>query len=884
MAEPAWPLQSHPLHTEGLPQAPGTPSPEGPRYRRLGPIGAGATGTVHLGWDRWLGRNVALKVPRPALRDHELLMREAKLAARLDHPAIATIHDVGEDEDVGTFFVMRLVHGQPLRVLIEQGEHALLLRALRVAAGALAHAHARGIVHRDLSPHNILVGHHGEVGVIDWGVAAEIGTGAGDRVGTEGFVAPEQAAGQPADPRADVWALGRLLQAAAGDGPPPELAAILSRALAPAPDRYPDAGALEADLTAWEEGRLVSAYHYTRAQHFARWLNRWRVPLGIVAVASLALLLQRAWDAASIRTERDRALAAEAAAQAALRAAIAEQARTAWRDGDDLRAAELARQALPHPLATGLVMLTDPLPRLALRPVRELPDCGPWRLPGARPIAVCLAPDHTIVLPQDRPPWHLNERHQDARLSGDHVVLLDLHQQSHAYHAITGAPAELASEVGPFVHPVDPIQRHTDPPLELPGCERVDAVAQAGPDRYVACSNGRVHRVTGAHVEILLPPGQDGVDRLLAAHGGVWGATHSGHLLRLDQPATPTRLGEPIETLRPGPDPLLLVHGTGGRLRLFDTRTGRWHLDLGEAEAATLSDAGQVHLIRDGRWLQADLPVTDALHRVHLPFGIPTLALSPHGTHLALGTSEGTLHRYPISGAPAPRTDRWDQHLIKAVAYTPDGTLHVSALGPGASRRLPPDDGPPQTAPHYYRRKLAVRDGNLLRASYLGGVDVLTPEGREWQALTHTEVHDLSATSDDWPVLLATDDGLWSLRASGEAELLRPGHTCHAASTPSGYASGHHHDLEVTHGPHRWSHTLDDRIARMRWIDGRWLAVGGRRGALWIFDADGALRAHLPLHDDRLASIAATDDWLFTAGWDGRVRRLALDPLREADR
>src|SRR5690606_790527 len=143
----------------------------------------------------------------------------------------------GEDEQGRVFFVMRLVRGRPFAAVVAAGERTEALRAVRAAAEAVAHAHGRGLVHRDLSPSNVLVAPLGDVAVVDWGVAAETGaTGVPTGVGTPGYCAPEQALHAPPSPQADVWSLGKLLDLAAGPDAPAELKAIVRRATQTEPD------------------------------------------------------------------------------------------------------------------------------------------------------------------------------------------------------------------------------------------------------------------------------------------------------------------------------------------------------------------------------------------------------------------------------------------------------------------------------------------------------------------------------------------------------------------------------------------------------------------------------------------------------------------------
>src|SRR6516225_3633539 len=204
------------------------------RYELLARIGQGAAGTVWRARDLVLDRDVAVKEVRlPELmsdRDREILrertLREARVSAKLSHPAVVTVHDVIESD--GTpWIVMELVAARSLhRVMAEDGA----LPPGRVAEmgmmllGALASAHAAGIVHRDVKPGNVLVTGDGQAVLTDFGIATVAGdpalTQTGVVVGTPGFCAPERIRGAPASPASDLWSLGATLFAAVeGHGP-----------------------------------------------------------------------------------------------------------------------------------------------------------------------------------------------------------------------------------------------------------------------------------------------------------------------------------------------------------------------------------------------------------------------------------------------------------------------------------------------------------------------------------------------------------------------------------------------------------------------------------------------------------------------------------------
>ncbi|MEJ7599491.1 MAG: protein kinase [Kofleriaceae bacterium] len=186
-------------------------------YRLDAQIGAGGMGAVYRAWDHRLDRTIAIKVlHREATATR--LNSEARAAAAVDHPAIVGIHDVGVVD--GTAYVaMELVDGESLRSVIERG--ALPPKRTRELAlellDGLAAAHARGVIHRDLKPENLIVARDGRLRILDFGLAKLLdgtpldATEPGTVQGTAGYLAPEQARGEPADARADLFATGAIL-------------------------------------------------------------------------------------------------------------------------------------------------------------------------------------------------------------------------------------------------------------------------------------------------------------------------------------------------------------------------------------------------------------------------------------------------------------------------------------------------------------------------------------------------------------------------------------------------------------------------------------------------------------------------------------------------
>jgi eukaryotic-like serine/threonine-protein kinase len=291
-----------------------------------------------------IGRRVAVKqVLDASAATVKRFEREAKVTARLQHPGIVPIYEMGRWSDGTPFYVMRLVDGITLHEAVLSrptlAERLALLSAMIAATEAVAFAHDNDVIHRDLTPRNILVGAHGDTVVIDWGLAKDLSnrrdevvdgspyrdkqvapelTHAGAVIGTARFMSPEQAIGQPVDKTGDVYALGAVLYhlitaeppyasvesahalEAVRGGPPPalesiephvprDLASIARRAMAREPaQRFADAGELARELRRFQTGLVVESHHYSRAERARRWLRKRRA-LAIAAVSAIVV-------------------------------------------------------------------------------------------------------------------------------------------------------------------------------------------------------------------------------------------------------------------------------------------------------------------------------------------------------------------------------------------------------------------------------------------------------------------------------------------------------------------------------------------------------------------------------------------------------------------
>jgi serine/threonine protein kinase len=302
------------------------PDLAGTRYRLLERVARGGMGVVYAAEDEKLERRVALKVLDVPGIDGDLanrLMREARVLARLEHPGIVPVHDVGTLADGRVFYTMKFVEGQRLDKFIEAVESVQdRLRLFLRICEAVAFAHARGVLHRDLKPANIMVGPFGEVLVMDWGLAkilrsesqtgerpadpeatifekpeqigeekdstrSSVVTGHGTVMGTPGYMSPEQARGEVEvlDARSDIFSLGALLRfiltqkTSAGFAPRLDrsLEAICAKATAEQRDsRYFAVQDLGQDVSRYLDGLAVGAHRESIFEKTVRFYRRYR--------------------------------------------------------------------------------------------------------------------------------------------------------------------------------------------------------------------------------------------------------------------------------------------------------------------------------------------------------------------------------------------------------------------------------------------------------------------------------------------------------------------------------------------------------------------------------------------------------------------------------
>jgi eukaryotic-like serine/threonine-protein kinase len=312
----------------------GNPDFSGTKYTFVKELARGGMGTVYLVEDTELNRQVAVKVLNTPDISEDLrrrMIREAQIIARLEHPGIVPVHDVGVLPDGRVFYAMKFVRGVRLdEYAANTSSIRERLRKFQAVCDAVAFAHAHGVIHRDLKPQNIMIGSFGEVLVLDWGVAKILrddravvaseadtlnlpppgstkisDTAHGTVIGTRQYMSPEQARGEidQLDERSDIYSLGAvfyflLTDQAPGDDKPrainPKVAkaaeAVCLKAMAhDRSNRYASAAEVSTDVRRLLDAEPVSAYRENAYEKVSRWVSKNRFLVLLV----LAYLLMR---------------------------------------------------------------------------------------------------------------------------------------------------------------------------------------------------------------------------------------------------------------------------------------------------------------------------------------------------------------------------------------------------------------------------------------------------------------------------------------------------------------------------------------------------------------------------------------------------------------
>jgi eukaryotic-like serine/threonine-protein kinase len=335
---------------------PGTGEPAAPRslpgYEILGELGRGGMGVVyrarHLALDRVVALKMILAAGHAGPEERRRFRTEAEAVARLDHPNVVRVHDVGEHEGVA-YLSLEFCPGGSLECKLAGTPQTPpdAARLVETLARAVDHAHRQGVVHRDLKPANVLLTADGTPKITDFGLAKKVDDTAGQTatgavMGTPSYMAPEQAGGKAVGPAADVWALGAILyecltgrppfRAATpldtvlqviGEDPvsPRQLQPKLSRDLETVclkclhkdpKKRYPSAAALADDLRRFRDGKPVKARRAGWMERTLKWVRRHPTATALLggAAAAFVVLAVLAWQLNEARGRADREAAA----------------------------------------------------------------------------------------------------------------------------------------------------------------------------------------------------------------------------------------------------------------------------------------------------------------------------------------------------------------------------------------------------------------------------------------------------------------------------------------------------------------------------------------------------------------------------------------------
>jgi WD40 repeat protein len=781
----------------------------GQRYEVHGELARGGMGVILAGLDPTIRRELVIKVLQEDVAGsseaHARFVEEAQIQGQLEHPGICPVHELGVDAQGRPFFTMKEVKGRSLQQILDAPSNDSLRSLLEVfvkVCDAVAFAHARGVVHRDLKPDNIMIGEFGEVLVMDWGIAKLLHrgpeaavhtdrrsgnvhvTGAGRVLGTPGYMPPEQALGDvdSIDERSDVYALGGVLYAiltrlapleasaetlarglrgeivppcrrAPGRRIPADLDAATMKALALRPEgRYQSVLALRDDVAAFLEGRTLRAARYSALSLLRKWMARNQVFTLTAAAAGLVLLvgavvylvqLQRAQR----RTEL--ALADELVARAD---ALGPAGRwvEARQEYHDARAA-FARLGTANPAVEMGLLDTyhhapPPLVTMAVGPGETetvaLSASGRTAVAGGQHgLTMWDVSTGTRLrgFGTDRPV-------RSAVLSGDsrHVLAGNEDGTATLWDAAQGRILEV-------------LAGHRGPVLRVALSDDATRALTASADR-----TARLWDLATGRELANLPYDEPGVEVTAALSAdGLTAVTNAGltKLQAWDLPAG--RRGHyldatgPISSLALTPDGRFVIAGLAdGSLRLVDLPSGDVQL-LSFAPRSgimALAVSADGHLVlsgaRDGSLRLTDLsqsPETVAFagHQG----AVTAVAMSADATLAISSGADGTLQAWQLGQDPSRSLLSYSRSGVSAVALSPDGRMALTGDGFGRALLLDVATGKRlQAGQKESFRQLAVTafspDGRL---AVWGGGKGRDPDLRLWELATGRILHSFPA-------------------------------------------------------------------------------------------------------------------------------------------
>jgi WD40 repeat protein len=867
-------------------------------------------------------------------------VREALITARLEHPGIVPVYEAGRWPDGTPFYAMKLVAGRSLRELIARSktveDRLGLLHHVIAVADAIAYAHGRNIIHRDLKPANVIVGDFGETIVIDWGLAKDLSaseeasvgggpfrsqrdddlTSTGSVLGTPAYMAPEQERGEPVDQRADVYAIGTMLwqlcsleKLPPGEsdqrrhlrrraGIDPDLAAIILKALEPeAARRYPDAGALAADLKAFKAGARIGARRYSLIALLAHWTRRHRALAVSLAGALVLAAAGTTLYVRGIAAERDRVRAANDAL-------VLQQARLLLRTdptaASDLMATyrgdDTTRHALLRAEAQGL----------GLARLRATPHTQGIQL--AQPLAdgalLTLGWDGTVAM-------------TSARGASRVIAQGALADTRAGYTAKPGLLAYACEATGICVLDLR-AERMRPPPSGVAAFAPAD-LAFSPSGRLLAASSVRgdiaiwqVETATAPTLQLQAHFDHGGAiafvddatvamltgDRIhifdLDASGHAAGAGHELAIRAASDLATSSELH------------VIAVTTADGELVVIDSRTDqivqRQTVCQGYLpRAAVLPGRSAIaYACRRGDVGLWDLTSRSASQLTHVDGGAASVAGSADGRYVIAGGINGSVVIHDATTGMVTSYLGHGSSVLVVQPPSPGFPLLSSGDASGELRTWPLPDATAQVVLHttgkMFRAVALAGDGPVIAIGSSPTIPWYRGPDQSGELPGHNPVHDRVAVSRQQPrfVAFGLDDELelWSFDGQPASRTFRTHHgavvdVIYAPDAPVFTVAHHDGSLEEWSGdgePSRELGSIHEPIAFLVAIPGgRAMAVVATSGALWL--ADGRGLGYLGRQPGAIASVAASRDarWLAIANplgvvhlYDLRTRALSI--------
>lgn len=803
------------------------------------------------------------------------MMAEASVTALLSHPSIPPVLDAGEDAD-GPFYTMPILDAPTLQQRLSAGDLSLndAVRAVSTWARALASAHGAGVVHRDVKPANLLVARDGSAWVVDWGVALDPRNPRHGQVGTLGYQAPELAAGQPADGRADVYSLGRVVDAVLEglDADDAELETVVGQATAEDPDeRYASMTAFADELDRWLDGRRLRGHAYTAREVVQRWLMEHVVSVSLGGLTIVALLGMASWSYSARTVDWRRA-------ENALADSLALRATAARVDGQRREAERLALDVLVHrddPIARGVLMRWPAGSRPQLVARQSLPCSQPQVLHDGT--LLCLEADAAAryVDGEEVGRWPavgvLDARHVDGVLyvvdrAGMSVFGPDSVTRTFARGSMT-----FTDDVEPTLFGLQDLAARPgfDQALSVRGpCrDEIVDVAVQGESRAIACRNKMIHVFLDGENLVLDTP--DVASVAFTNNGQLVLGTFSGQVGRWDgdQIVWSTSPVGPVRALQRWTGSELLIVGERGGLARWQSETGVVHEVFASGVLGIAVQDGLLVVAREGAREVWRLPAARPVRYPALG-GITGMSVSPDGAHLVTGYPSGAVHHTALESGRTTILVDSGIRSAQAVWAGNDGEVAYPEGVNWAYRASLSSE--PVVHPGVYRTLHRWRTGWLESgwdaARYFDGevrvpcvvsafrADV-EPRGLLFTLARSGAVLRQSTCSDAVEVL-----------GSGEFRSIAASEDRLYAGTLDGL-SAYTHD-----GTHLWTVPIPRRPMALAASE-QVVAVGTRDGDVRVYDRQGKLAANVPnAHRRRVTWLAIRGDALYSAGFGDSVR------------